>query len=74
MIFRLKVWALAAAALVGALLAAFFKGRAAGEADSEAETTKAREALREKYDEIDDAPVRVDDAYDRLRRMSEPRR
>ena len=74
MIFRLKVWLLAAVAFLGALLAAFFKGRSAGKAEVRDETAKGREALREKYDAIDGETPDPGDAYERLRRLSEHQR
>lgn len=67
---RVKLWALGAAALVGVLLAAYWRARADGKAAAAAEQAQARQRLQEKYDEIDRAPGDVGGAYDRLRRMS----
>jgi len=70
MIARLKIWALAAVALLGALRAAFLKGRSAGKAEEKGKTAARRDALQEDYDEIDRAVPDPDGAYKRLRDRS----
>lgn len=68
---RLKVWLIAAAAAIGALLAVYWRARAEGKRVAEAEQAVARDELRSKYDAIDREPVDVGGAYDRLRGMSD---
>lgn len=67
MIARLKTWAAVAGAFIVAAFYVFFRGKSAGRAAVEAQEQKARDALREKYDEIDSKPADVGAAYERLR-------
>jgi len=70
-VWRLLGWqgALAAAAGLLAVLS-YGRGRAHGKSQSEAEQTRKRDALQEKYDRIDAGPVDPGRAYDRLRDRS----
>lgn len=65
----------AALAIAGAVIVAIgialLKGRADGKAQMEAEQQRKRDALQQHYDEIDNRPVDVGGAYDRLRNRSE---
>lgn len=68
---KLKAGLAVAAAIAGALVVMFVKGRRAGIAHMEAEQARKRDALQKEYDAIDSRPVDPRGAYDRLRRMSD---
>ena len=67
MIARLKTWAAVAGAFIVAAFYVFFRGKSAGRAAVVAQEQKARDALREKYDEIDSKSADPAGAYERLR-------
>lgn len=66
---KTKLYVLAALAVMGTLLAAWWRAREDGKNAVRAEQSQAREKLREAYDEIDRTPADVDAAYERLGRM-----
>ncbi|CAA0096330.1 Uncharacterised protein [Starkeya nomas] len=66
---KTKLYVLAALAVMGTLLAAWWRVREDGKNAVRAEQSQAREKLREAYDEIDRTPADVDAAYERLGRM-----
>lgn len=68
---KIKFYALAAAGVIAALVAGYWRARADGKAAAEAKSAAARQKLQEKYDEIDRQAVDPAGSYDRLRRMSD---
>lgn len=57
-------------AVLGAVAAAFRKGKSAGRADVAQEEAKANDQTRKEFDRIDRAPPDLDGALGRLRKRS----
>jgi hypothetical protein len=67
MLSNLKTFAALCGAFFVAVAIAFLKGRKAGVEHMASEQQRKRDALQQHYDEIDNRPVDVGGAYDRLR-------
>lgn len=70
---KIKAGAFALAGIAVAIGLVFLKGRKAGIDHMEVEQQRKRDALQQHYDEIDNRPVDVGDAYQRLRDKSRGR-